>query len=77
MTKVELRYKLTAPVADERLMDAVGRLHGVYGFMLVRLAPTLDAITVEYDASRLNAPEVEDYMRRFGLPVQLASESGG
>ncbi len=69
MTKVELHYRLTHKLQDEKLMDAVSRLHGVYGMGKVTLAPTLDALTVEFDASRLTADEVEDWLKRFGLPV--------
>jgi hypothetical protein len=77
MTKIELHFKLTRRIDDEKLMDAVSRIHGVYGFVRATLAPTLDALTIEYDASRLNAQEVEDWLHRFGLPVQLASEFAG
>jgi hypothetical protein len=72
MTKVQLEYPLTRKLEDEALMDAVARLHGVYGMTSVRLTPSLDRLIVEYDASRLNAHEVEDWMRRFGLPVAAA-----
>ena len=72
MTKVQLNYRLTRKLDDEALMDAIGRAHGVYGFARVTLSPGLDALTVEYDASRLNANEVEDWLRRSGLPVVAA-----
>ena len=77
MTKVELRYKLTHKMEDEKLMEAISRVHSVYGMLRVALAPTLDAITVEYDASRLNQPEVEEILRQQNLPIEPASESGG
>jgi hypothetical protein len=72
MTKVQLNYKLTRRLDDDAMMDAVGRAHGVYGIARVTLSPGLDALTVEYDASRLNANEVEDWLRRSGLPVIAA-----
>jgi hypothetical protein len=71
MTKVQLRYKLTHKLEDEALMEAVARAHSVYGFSRVTLAASLDALTVEYDASRLTADEVEDWLRRMGLPIVL------
>jgi hypothetical protein len=73
MTKVQLEYKLTRKLEDEALMDAVARMHGVYGIASVRPSPSLDSLTVEYDASRLNPNEVEDWMRRSGLPVVAAT----
>ena len=77
MTKVQLQYRLTRALDDEALMDAIARLHGVYGIASVRLAPTENALTVEFDASRLNPSEVEDWMRRLGLPVEAASPPAG
>jgi hypothetical protein len=72
MTKVQLYYKLTRKLDDDALMDAVARAHGIYGIARVMLSPELDALTVEYDASRLNPNEVEDWLRRSGLPVIAA-----
>jgi allophanate hydrolase subunit 1 len=36
----------------------------------VHLAPSLDRLLVEYDASRLSEKDVEAVLQRFGLPVQ-------
>jgi len=76
MTKVELRYKLLHKVADEKLMDAISRVHGVYGMLRVSLAPSLDGLAVEYDASRLNQLEVEEILRQQNLPIESANEFG-
>jgi allophanate hydrolase subunit 1 len=35
------------------------------------VAPTLDSITVEYDATRLNPLEVEAVLRKAGIPAQI------
>ena len=75
MTKIELRYKLAHKVEDEKLMDAISRVHGVYGMLRVALTPALDSIVVEYDASRLNEMEVEEILRRQNLPIESANES--
>jgi hypothetical protein len=77
MTKVELRYKLLHKVSDEKLLDAISRVHGVYGMARVSLTPALDALVVEYDASRLNRLEVEEILRRQNLPIESANEFGG
>lgn len=70
MTKLEVRYKLTRQIGDEKLMEAISRVSGVYGLGPARLSPGLDLLTVEFDASRLTEGEVEDYLRRFGLPIE-------
>ena len=68
MTKVQLRYDLLRPL-DEALMEKIAFLHGVYGIIRVVLAPSMDKLTVEYDASRLSAIEVENVLHRAGLPI--------
>lgn len=69
MTKVDLEYQLVRPLEDADL-DAIARVHGVYGIQRVRLRqPGLDAITVEYDASRLMEDDVEAALLRAGIPI--------
>lgn len=69
MTKVEVRYEFTAPF-QESWAGAIEQLHGVYGIQMVQLAPQLDGLTVGYDASRLNLTDVENCLRKVGLPVR-------
>ena len=69
MTKVDLRFRLTRPL-DEALMGRIADAHGVYGILLVRLADTLDRVTVEYDASRLTGDQVEGVLHRAGIPAE-------
>lgn len=73
MTKIDLHYQLTQKLDDEKLMQGVNRAHGKYGMVYVRPTADLEALDVQYDASRLNALEVEDWLKRCGLPVVLAS----
>lgn len=68
MTKVLLHYRLLRPL-DDALMQRVAGAHGIYGIHSVRLAPSLDEITVEYDASRLTAQQVEAALHRAGIPA--------
>ena len=68
MTKVQLRYDLMRPL-DESLMTQIARVHTVYGILRVALAPSLDKLTVEYDASRLRPQEVETVLLSAGLPI--------
>lgn len=70
MTKVLLRFRLLRPL-DDTLMERIAAAHSIYGFHAVRLAPSLDAITVEYDASRLTPQGVEAALHRAGIPVVI------
>ena len=70
MTKVQLRYRLTGPLTDE-MLDRIARAHGIYGIDHIKLEPSGDRVTVEYDASRLNAREVEKTLWDIGLSVAL------
>ncbi len=70
MTKMQLHFDLARPV-DENMMDQIARVHGVYGILRVALAPSLEKITVEYDATRLSLSEVETVLRKAGIPVGL------
>jgi hypothetical protein len=69
MTKVQLEYELHRPLtdADEK---AIRDIHSQYGMLRVQLAPSLEKICVEYDASRLSEQDVEATLARFGLPIK-------
>jgi allophanate hydrolase subunit 1 len=69
MTKVQLEYDLVRPLTDA---DAGGLadVHSWYGIQRVQLAPSLDKLLVEYDASRLSEKDVEAVLQRFKLPIQ-------
>jgi hypothetical protein len=69
MTKVQLEYDLVRPMTDQDAA-AVGNVHSWYGILRVQLAPALDRLQVEYDASRLTEKDVESVLQRFGLPIQ-------
>ena len=70
MTKIQLHFDLERPL-DETLMYAISRAHTVYGIERIMVAPTLDSITVEYDATRLNPMEVESGLWKLGIPARL------
>lgn len=69
MTKVQLEYDLVRPLSDGDA-EGVANAHSWYGIMRVQLAPSLDKLQVEYDASRLSEKDVEAVLQRFGLPIQ-------
>jgi hypothetical protein len=69
MTKVQLEYKLVRPLTDADA-KAISDVHGSYGFYHVKLAPTLDKIMVDFDASRLTEKDVEAVLLRYGVPIE-------
>ena len=69
MTKVQLEYDLVRTLTDHDAA-AIGDVHSWYGIERVQLAPSLDRLRVEYDASRLTEKDVEAVLQRFGLPIQ-------
>jgi hypothetical protein len=68
MTKVQIQFAL-ARALDEPLLERIETLHGVYGLNRIEIAPSLDALTVDYDATRMNPREVEAVLRGAGLPI--------
>ena len=74
MTKVTLHYDLTRPLGDEDA-EVIARAHSVYGIARVWLAPTLDRITVDSDATRLTPRDVETALIRVGVPVKRPEAS--
>jgi hypothetical protein len=71
MTKVQIRFKLQRPL-DDVLLARVSDAHAFYGIQRVTLAPEMDGLTVEYDASRLKPAEVESALLGGGIPVVRA-----
>ena len=69
MTKVQLRYELLRPL-DDTLLKRISDAHGIYGFQRIQVEPSLDKITVEYDASRLTRNGVEAKLHGAGIPVK-------
>ena len=68
MTMVQVRYRLARPLNDA-LMNAIARAHAIYGIHRVRLVPELDALVVEYDASRLTPQQVEAELAAAGIAL--------
>ena len=71
MTKVLLDFHLTRPL-DETLMQRIADAHGHYGIFHITVAPSLDAIGVEYDASRLTPDQVEARLHMVGIPARAS-----
>ena len=66
MTKVQTRFRLLQPLS-EASMARIAEAHAIYGISRIQLDRDLAALTVEYDATRLKAPEVEAALRRAGI----------
>ena len=69
MTKVQAQFRLQHPL-DDAQMERIAEAHTLYGIFRVQVAPSLDRLTVEYDATRLRPPEVESALANAGIPVQ-------
>jgi hypothetical protein len=77
MTKVQIRFKLQRPL-DDTLLARISDAHAFYGIRRIALTPAMDAMTVEYDATRLKPSEVESAFLGGGIPVvREASATAG
>ncbi len=69
MTKVELHYDLVRKLEDADA-EAVSRIHGYFGVLKVKIANSLDKITVDYDATRLSRSDLEGALVSYGIPIR-------
>ena len=76
MTKVQLHYELVRPL-DDVDAEGVANVHGYYGIMRVAVEPSLDRITVDYDASRLSERDVEAVLIRHSIPIRRQPVAAG
>ncbi|HNY41564.1 MAG TPA: hypothetical protein PKJ41_14280 [Bryobacteraceae bacterium] len=68
MTKVEIEYMLESPVSEQTLL-AIANAPATYGLRKVTLAPSMDRLTVTFDASRLTVIDVERVLHACGIAV--------
>ena len=69
MTKVQVRFRLQKPL-DDAMLAHISNASAIYGIQKLKVEPSLDALMVEYDASRLRPAEVEAALAGAGIPVQ-------
>jgi hypothetical protein len=69
MTKVQVRFRLQKPL-DDAMLAHISNASAIYGIQKLKVAPSLDALMVEYDASRLLPAEVEAALSGAGIPVE-------
>jgi allophanate hydrolase subunit 1 len=70
MTKVQIDFQLQHALDDD-LMQRIADAYSIYGIQKIRLAPSADSLTVEYDATRLRPAEVHAALTHAGIPVAL------
>lgn len=68
MTKVQMRFRVERPL-DEAMLERISDAHSLYGIQHVKVDPSLESLTVEYDATRLVPAEVESALAGAGIPV--------
>ena len=70
MTRVQICFRLPKPL-DGGMLERISQARAIYGILKLKLAPSLDQMVVEYDASRLRPAEVESALSAAGIPVEL------
>ncbi|MDR3643750.1 MAG: hypothetical protein P4M02_01590 [Clostridia bacterium] len=68
MTNVEISFNYGMS-PDEATMRGIDNIREVYGIRRLRLNEKERSVTVEYDATRLNAPTVAKLLRSSGLDL--------
>ena len=68
VTKVQIRFRLQKPL-DDATLAKLSAANAIYGILRVKLAPTLDSMEVEYDATRLKPADVVSALSAAGVPV--------
>ena len=63
-----MHFRIEKPL-DEAAMARLADAHALYGIQRVKLAPALDRLMVEYDATRLRPAEVEAALAGAGVAV--------
>jgi len=69
MTKVQVSFRLRKPL-DESEYHSIALAHAKYGIEKITLAPGLQDLKVEYDATRLRPAEIAAMLALAGIPVE-------
>jgi hypothetical protein len=64
-----MNYDILRPLGELEC-GKLSRLTSVYGVMGIKMRPDGNAMTVEYDATRLNPDGVDRVLMGAGLPVK-------
>jgi hypothetical protein len=68
MTKVQIHFRIEKPL-DDLALQRLSDTSTLYGIQKIKLAPAMDHLMVEYDATRLRPQEVESALAGAGIPV--------
>ena len=68
MTKVRIHFRLQRPL-DNTMLTRIEEVNALYGIQRVQVAPSMDSLTVDYDATRLRPAEVESALAAAGIPI--------
>jgi len=69
MTSVEIHFRYAAP-PTEAATFALANIREVYGIRCLKFDQAASTLTVEYDATRLNAAVVAKLVRQAGLQIE-------
>jgi copper chaperone CopZ len=69
MTKVQIHFRLQKPL-DDAMLARIADARAIYGIQQVKVAPSLDGLMVEYDATRLGPAEVESALAAAGIAAE-------
>ncbi len=69
MTSVDILYRYTTPPSEQAAL-ALANAREVYGIRRLAIDRVARTLTVEYDATRLNAAAVTSLVRQAGLEVE-------
>ena len=69
MTLVEVTYELQRPIGIEELRR-LGEFANTYGLRRFRVDEVKNQLSFEYDASRLQEPQVAHVLREARIPVR-------
>ena len=68
MTTVDVSYRYTTP-PNELSMRAISAVREVYGIRKMQFDESAQTVLIEYDATRLDEPEVSRLLRSCGLDI--------
>jgi len=68
MTQLDVLYRYDVP-PTEAVMLAVARVREVYGVRQLHLDEAAKTVRIEYDATRLTEPVIQQLLRRAGLNI--------
>jgi copper chaperone CopZ len=65
---VQIRFRLLKPL-DDASFPQLAAASSIYGIQKLKLSPAMDAVEVEYDATRLKTADVVKALSAAGVPV--------